>query len=101
MAMDTERLTRAPSISYELPVQVALQRGVADPTDTSDLDDLVQLYEELMGTCMDDELVTGSDYTWLRNEALKDENGMVYQFVTLREVNCFEAYFTAYYKFLA
>ena len=99
MALDEDRQTRGYTKEYELPVHLGVQRAV-DPSATTTLDSYVQLVEELADTCADDELVSGSSYVWIRTEALKDSNGLPYQFGVLREHHTFEAYFTAFYKYL-
>lgn len=81
-----------------LPVQVGLQYPNVAFTDRTTIDTLVELYHQLRELCR-----TGTDldrFSWVRNEALKDENGTVYAFVGLREASVFEAYFTAYYNYV-
>jgi hypothetical protein len=81
----------------DIPVMIALQKAV-DPTDTDTIDDLIDLLEELRYTTRIDVPVIATDYTWLRNEVLKDETEMPYSFLGMREKSTFEAYFTAYYR---
>lgn len=78
----------------EVPIQVGLQK-MADYSDMASMNDLVQVVEELRDTCRKLQL---DEFQWMRNEALRDDNGTPYSFVALREHTLFEAYFTAYYS---
>lgn len=94
---DQTRLLRQISrTQLELPVEIAVQRFV-DPTDTDVIDELIELTQQVMVSCADDELVTGANYGWLRTEALRDENNLPFSYEQLRTEHTFQAIFTAYY----
>lgn len=103
---DKERVTRRdpsgaikPLISRDLHVQVAYQQTNVDPDDIAEVDKLVLLTEQLR------DVVKNFDYVqpatpsftpfWCRNEVLKDENGVPFHYIMLREAVTFEFYFTA------
>lgn len=94
---DSSALTRQNLSQAEYPIAVGIQSKI-DPTDDNRIALLHELEEEIRDTCRksvttDDEEV----FAWLRNEALKDENGTPFAFVGMRQ-GIFEAYFTAYYQ---
>ena len=84
----------------EVPIMVAFQKVVKDPQDVEEIDGLVNFVEGLWEACRKD-VVTEDDetspYQWLRNEALKDENDTPFAYISMREGNIFEAYFSAFY----
>lgn len=93
-----ERMLRdGKAIQLNIPVQVAIQQKV-DPKDNYTIDRLVELIEQIMNVCEDDELVTGQDYTWLRTEPFKDENDLIYSYEALTVNGVFQAVFTAHYS---
>tara|TARA_Y100000310_G_scaffold310662_1_gene356142 strand:+ start:684 stop:1160 length:477 start_codon:yes stop_codon:yes gene_type:complete len=88
-----ERLVRNTAhVVLETQVEIALQQRV-DPTDTTTIDALILLVEELMLACEDDELVTGKDYNWIETDPLRDENGLVYSYEAMRISGVFQAIF--------
>jgi microsomal dipeptidase-like Zn-dependent dipeptidase len=87
------------TIQLDLPVQVAIQQKV-DPKNNPPIDKLVELIEQIMNICEDDELVSGQDYTWLRTEPLKDENDLIYSYEALTVNGVFQAVFTVHYSYI-
>jgi hypothetical protein len=74
----------------EIPIQIAIQRQ-CDATDKTLQDQMITLEDQIRET-----IRTLDNYQWLRTEALKDENGLPFQFMGMRQ-GYFEAYFTAYF----
>jgi len=100
LAADDFKTDRADGFTREFPVQVALQK-VLKQGSAADQDKLIDLYEDLEDELRDACRAAVADHghlTWLRNEALKDENGTTFNYVGLREASTFEAFFTAFYK---
>lgn len=60
------------------------------------VDTLVQLVEEIQYTCFKD--VTGDHFSFIRNEYLKDDNGLPYSYTGMRETSTFESYFMTYFR---
>ena len=87
------------TIQLDLPVQVAIQQKV-DPKNNPPIDKLVELIEQIINICEDDELVSGQDYTWLRTEPLKDENDLIYSYEALTVNGVFQAVFTVHYSYI-
>ena len=83
----------------ELAVLVHVQKRV-EPTATSSIDALVELVEEIMQLCEDDDLITGEDFQWLRTEPMRDENEAVYSYEALTVNGVFQAVFTLYYTYI-
>ena len=96
-ATDQKRITRSFAATIELPIMVGFQR-TCDPTDITTCDQLADFVEELKDVCRKDVEPTLPQTTFDRVESAKDENGVPYQFVVMRQANIFEAYFTAFYK---
>lgn len=100
-----EGQVRAPkAIIFELEVRVELLKRL-QPSETdfeSDLEDLTELYEQLLTTCMDHDLVTvlstAPRYLFQKIEPEMDDNGQVYSHEQLTEENVFHAIFTASYQ---
>lgn len=100
MASNRDRMLRNAGVKVlELGVMVHVQQRM-DPTATLDLDDLVELVEELMDLCEDDELVAGADYQWARTEPLRDENDIIYSYEALTVNGVFQAVFTVHYTYI-
>ena len=100
LASDDEGdLSRTNMARKELPIQVAVQRAVEDPTSVAGrdlIDNMIELEEQIRDICRKDVKLEG--YSWFKTEALKDENKTPYSFVSLREGSVFESYFTAFYR---
>lgn len=97
LGFDEERLDRAKSKQAEIPVQIGLLNLVS-PEDTSSLDTLVELYEELMETCKNDFLGSIS-FTWQRTRVLREsEESLPYDFNLLLTDSVFFVAFTSFYK---
>lgn len=100
MGVDRNRQLRNPEKKIlELGVMVHVQQRI-DPADTATADNLVELAEDIMDACEDDELVSGSgnSYTWLRTEPLKDENDLIYSYEALTVAGVFQTVFILFYR---
>ena len=95
LAKGDDLLARSNLSESEFSVQIALQK-IVDVDNIKDLNELVELEEQLRDTARKN--IPNLAFTWLRNEALKDENDTPYSYIALREGGYFEAYFTAFYK---
>lgn len=96
MASDDLRAeTRTNVCRREYAVMIGIQKAGIAPTDKASIDQLVELDEELRETCRQ---VAVTGYSWIRNEALKDDAGTPYSYVMLREALTFESYFTAFWN---
>ena len=95
-ADDTENLSRGNMARREVPVQIGYQRANVDPQDTALIDTLIELEEQLRDVCRIE--VDPEFFSWMRTESLKDENGVPYSFLALREANTFESFFMATYN---
>lgn len=87
------------AVQLDVPVQVAIQQKV-DQKSNPIIDRLVELVEQIMNVCEDDELVIGKDYTWMRTEPLKDENDLIYSYESLSSNGVFQAVFTVHYSYI-
>ena len=100
MGTDRGRELRDPSKKVlELGVMVHVQQRIS-PTDTDTADDLIELGEDIMDACEDDELVTGEEYSWLRTEPLKDENDLIYSYEALTVDGVFQTVFVLFYRYI-
>lgn len=88
--------SRASSLGLrEIPVSFGLQRPRVLATDTAAIDLMVDLVDELYAVLR---TFDHENYNWLRTEALKDDNGVPFNYALNVTANIFEAYFTAYYN---
>jgi hypothetical protein len=93
-----ERVLRNPRAKpLEIGVMIHVQKRV-EPTDIAAIDTLLELTEQLMELCEDDEIVLG--YNWLRTEPLKDENEVPYSYEALTVNGVFQAVFVVYYTYI-
>lgn len=93
---DAPNQSRSNVALREVPVQIGYQKPISNLQDTDSIDDLILFVEQLRDVCRKDVDLDG--YSWSRNESLKDENGIPYSFVGMREASLFESYFTAFYQ---
>ena len=105
-AITLEGIIRSPkAIIFDLQVHIAIQQRLQPSASSfeSDCEDLTELYEQVLSTCMDHTLVdtvaNTSDYLFQRIEPMKDDNDQVYSYEDLTELNIFHAIFTAFYQF--
>ncbi len=88
--------TRSNLSQREYAVQVGYQRAGVTPSNTTLINTLIELMEQLETVCR-----TGTDhddYEFSRLEYLHDpDSGIPFAFMGMREMNLFEAYFSAYY----
>lgn len=106
LAADDAIVSRGNLYTSEIPIQLAYQRLLSikpaekgkGPQDlTTVIDTLIEL-EEQFRDAVQDAVIGNENFTWLRNEALKDENETPFSFTGLREANTFETFFTAVYS---
>lgn len=83
-------------VSSEIAIQIAFQIQ-CDREDKVSIDAYVRLFEQLRDTCR---LIRNDEenWQWVRNEAMRDQNGTPYSYMALRENATFEGYVTAYYQ---
>ena len=79
----------------EVPISFGFQKAQVLTSDVAGIDLLVDLIDELYDVCRH---FDHRDYSWIRTEALKDENGVPFNYTNLINHNVFEAYFTVYYN---
>lgn len=94
---DIVSLSRTNMALREYPVHLGFQHKINRISDTAEIDEYVNFIEELEET-----LRTECDNVWLniaftRLEPLRDPDGVPYSFITLRDSNLFESYFTAFF----
>ncbi|MGD9647085.1 MAG: hypothetical protein AB7U73_15345 [Pirellulales bacterium] len=99
LAGDDARVARSDAFERDIPIQIGLQKHLHGKVGelTKEIDRYRELEDQLRDvcrTCVHDH----KHFAWTRNEALKDENGMPFNFMGMREQNTLEAYFTAFYK---
>lgn len=102
MGMGTERDRRLRNVAVKvlrLGVLVHVLQRV-DRTDTSTIDQLVEMVEQIMNTVEDDELVSGESYNWESTDPVKDENGLIYDYEALYESGVFQAVFTVNFTYI-
>lgn len=92
---DQTAINRQKSADTHYPVQVGIQKAVADPTDVAAIDLLVEFTEQLRDVVRQNVDPTG--YSWIRDESIKGENDTPFNYVGMREGNYFENYFTAFF----
>jgi len=89
-------LARCPGLANrEVPISFGLQKGRMLTHDVTGIDLLVDLVDELYYMVRHYE---SADYSWVRTESLKDDNGVPFNYTSLTSHNIFEAYFTVYYN---
>ena len=98
LTWDKTRLLRSKAYEHELPIQVGIKKLVTDPTDTDEIDTLIELVEEVMNSCVSDFISSPEKFTWLRIEALRDENGNILNHERMMIDNVFLCVFTSFYK---
>jgi len=100
MGVDRPRQLRDPTKKVlELGVMVHVQQRI-DPADTATADSIIELVEDIMDACEDDDLVAGASYSWLRTEPLKDENDLIYSYEALTVNGVFQAVFILFYRYI-
>lgn len=94
---DIGAMSRKPNLTLGThSVQVGYQRRV-DASNTSLVNDCIELVEQLDDTLRNEFDLTG--YEWTSREYLKDvETDLPFSFIGLRENAVFEAYFTSFYN---
>ena len=95
---DEKTESRTNTTRRMLPVQVALQVQISDPKNSTLIDPWVELHDQLREVCRLEVDPSQERFSWTNNEAMKDENGLPFSFMGLREGAFFEAFFTATYQ---
>jgi hypothetical protein len=94
--VNTSRKNRG--IARDISIILGYQICDVKVTDYGTLDDYVFLVEQLDEMCRE-EIDPSTVYSFSRLEYLKDENGVPYSFLGLRDNKTFESYFTATFNF--
>jgi len=82
----------------EVPISLGFQRANVPPSDIATIDMLVDIVDQLYEVLR--RFVPNEEYGWIRTEALKDDNGVPFDYVSLTSNNFFEAYFVTYYSYV-
>lgn len=90
---DRNGISRRHDRQWAMSIQVAYQIKVKKPHDFDELDKHVEMHEQLLLGAEDSTLVN-ENFTWTNTAALKDENGLPFNYAALRESNVFEAFAT-------
>ena len=88
--------SRSNTILGEYSVMVGFQKLVADIDSVSEIDGYVDFVQELEDMCRLE--VDPTLFSFSRLEFLRDQDGMPFSFLMLREASLFEAYFTVTYN---
>ena len=89
-----------PVTTREVEIMLAYQRGGVDAGNLIEVDDYLFFIDQLYSTCQHLQSPTAIGavpFQWRRNEALVDENGIAFDFVSLQTKNLLEVYFSAVY----
>lgn len=97
LAFNQTRKLREQTRTAEFFVQFGIQAKV-NPEKTDDCDRLLRLLEEVYDLAADDELVNNETFSFMRTDALRDENNLPYNLHLLRESATFEAVATPIYQ---
>lgn len=93
LGTDDTPASRRSTYEVDAPIQLAFQKRVEDPHNFQEVDLLVQLWEEIRDAVKESiKTDTQRRFSWMRTEALRDENGTIFQYVALREASTFEAF---------
>jgi len=95
----TRALRDVTKVKLTLPVQIAIQQKL-DLTNTSDIDKLIRLAEQVRETIEDDELVADEDFTWSHTDPLQDEEGNTFSYQSLIQKGVVMVIFTVYYTYI-
>ena len=97
LALSNTRLTRNLLSSYEIATQILITKKVT-PSNTSDMDDMVEFMEQVANEIR--EKVIGSGIEWLRNEASSTGEDEEYPYFVglLGNTHIFQGSFVAFHK---
>ena len=99
LGSDDERSESRTNTSKRMfPVQVSLQVQITDPKNATLIDPWVELHDQLREVCRLEVDPNQENFSWMNNEAMKDDNGTPFSFMGLREGAFFEAFFTTHYQ---
>lgn len=96
---DLPSQSRTNTTRKEIPVQIAVQK-VVNHDDLATLDTLAELVEQIREVCRLEVDPDQTGFSFLRIEALKDDNEVPYSYAGMREGGFFEAYFTVFYNYV-
>jgi hypothetical protein len=96
---DEERETRTRR-QIEQPVMIGVVQAPIKASDIDTIDDLIELVQSIKTTLsqLAIQLSDNTIVTWTSNVAEKDETGLPFSYVKMREISTFESYFTATYS---
>ena len=102
---DKDRRTRPdptkqmkPLVQREIQIQVGYQQSAVLADDIAKMDTLYLLQEQIRDAVKNEYYdIPDLCPLWVRNETLRDENGLPIYYYMAREANVFEAYFTAFF----
>jgi hypothetical protein len=94
-----ERETRTRR-QIEQPVMIGVVQAPIKASDIDTIDDLIELVQSIKTTLsqLAIQLSDNTIVTWTSNVAEKDETGLPFSYVKMREISTFESYFTATYS---
>lgn len=89
--------TRTSLSRTEIPIQTGLQSTFESHQVLAEIDLLVELEEQMSDTIRKLDL---DGYSWIRSEALRDENGLPFDFTKIRDENTYECYKVHYFNYV-
>lgn len=92
---DFQRISRSGAAQRDYPIQLGFQHAIQNIDDTAEIDQYVGFVEEIEETCRLEVGTAWANIAFSRMEVMRDQNGIPMSFIQIREVNIFEAYFTA------
>lgn len=92
---DDEVKTRTNLSQRNVMVQVGFQKAAVSHQDVAAVDILDELMDQFRDAMRQDVALAG--YEWSMNEALKDDEGVPFSYVGMRQ-GLFEAYFTTFFQ---
>jgi hypothetical protein len=97
LPVDEDLASRANLALAEVGVLIGFRIGQKNSGDTSGLDTLVNLINQFKYVCRTFE--HHANYSWLRTETIKDQNGTPMAYVSSTQAGTFQTYFTAFYRY--
>ena len=92
---DSMNRSRTNMVLQEVPVLIGYKKAAVKPDDTAMIDRLVSFLGQVEYVCRK---FDPDHYSYLRTEALKDEDGLPYCYTHLTNAGLFESYFVVYYN---
>lgn len=97
LPVDEDLASRANLAAAEVGVIIGFRIGNVNSSETEALDDLVNFINQLKYVCRTFE--HHANYSWLRTETIKDQNGTPMAYVASTQAGVFQTYFTAFYRY--